>query len=121
MLLYDGNCRFCTSGVDRWRRRPDVEVVPVQSGAGEPYGFPSDQPMGAVHLIDTDGTIHRGAAAIFRMIDLCGDFGGGLLWKLYRGSGWFRALSDRGYALVAAQRSRISALCGSGRCSVGSA
>lgn len=75
--------------------------------------------MGAIHLIESSGDVRRGAAAVFRMMELSGDFGGGLLWRLYRGQGWFRSLSDRGYAWVSARRARLSAVCGSGRCSVG--
>ena len=103
----------------RWRKQSIVEVLPVQEGAGVPFGLAVDSPMGAIHLVNDRGDIHKGAAAVFRMMDLCGDFGGRLLWKLYNGFRWFRALSDRGYAWVAARRARLSSICGSGRCSLG--
>jgi predicted DCC family thiol-disulfide oxidoreductase YuxK len=116
ILLYDGACRFCTAGVARWRNHSTVEVIPVQGGAGIPFGLDPGKPMGAIHLVDGKGELHRGAAAVFRMMDLCGDFGGGTLWRLYRGSERFRALSDRGYAWVAARRARLSGFCATGRC-----
>lgn len=119
ILLYDGECRFCTAGVSRWNKQSVVEVVPVQGGAGVPFGLAPDKPMGAIHLVGDHGETRRGAAAVFRMMDLCGDFGGGVLWRLYLGSGWFRAVSDRGYAWVAARRARLSAVCSTGRCSPG--
>lgn len=96
-----------------------VEVFPVQGGEGVPFGLPPDKSMGAIHLIDSSGEVLRGAAAVFRMMDRCGDIGGGMLWKLYRGSGWFRAVSDRVYALVAARRAKLSEICSKGKCRVG--
>jgi len=119
ILLYDGECRFCTAGVSRWLKQSTVEVLPVQGGSGIPFGLPANKPMGAIHLVNDQGEIHKGAAAVFRMMDLCGDFAGGVLWRLYAGSGWFRVLSDRGYSFVASRRKRHSAVCGSGECSVG--
>jgi len=119
ILLYDGSCRFCEAGVARWRNQSKVEVLPVQGGGGAPFGFPPDKPMGALHLIESSGEIRRGAAAVFRMMDLSGDFAGALLWKLYCNVGLFRAVTDWGYGLVAARRAKLSALCGSGGCSVG--
>jgi hypothetical protein len=90
----------------------------VQGGAGIPFGLAPDKPMGAIHLVNDHGAIHKGAAAVFRMMELCGDLGGGVLWNLYCGSEWFRALSDRGYAWVAVRRAKLSAVCSTGRCSV---
>ena len=119
ILLYDGDCRFCTAGVSRWHKQPIVEVLPVQEGAGVPFGLDPDKPMGAIHLVNDHGAIRKGAAAVFRMMELCGDLGGGVLWNLYCRSGWFRALSDRGYAWVAARRAKLSAVCSTGRCSLG--
>jgi predicted DCC family thiol-disulfide oxidoreductase YuxK len=118
ILLYDGSCRFCEAGVARWRNQSIVEVLPVQGGGGASFGLPPDKPMGALHLIESSGEMWRGAAAVFRMMDLCGDFPGALLWKLYRSVGLFRTLTDWGYGLVAARRAKLSALCGSGYCSV---
>lgn len=118
ILLYDGSCRFCEVGVARWRKQSIVEVLPVQGGAGASFGFLADKPMGAIHLVESAGEVRRGAAAVFRMMELCGNFGGGLLWNLYCGSGWFRAFADKGYAMVAARRAKLSAICTSGLCSV---
>jgi predicted DCC family thiol-disulfide oxidoreductase YuxK len=118
ILLYDGSCRFCEAGVARWRNQSKVEVLPVQGGGGATFGFPRDKPMGALHLIESSGETRRGAAAVFRVMDLCDDFAGKLLWKLYRSVELFRAVADWGYGLVAARRAKLSALCGSGGCSV---
>lgn len=67
--------------------------------------------MGAIHLIDADGTIRRGAEAIFRTMLLCGDRGGALLWGAYRRIGVFRKICDSAYAWVAARRARFSGTC----------
>lgn len=116
ILLYDGDCRFCTAGVARWKNRRAVQVLPVQGGSGIPFGLAPDKPMGAIHLVESCGTIRKGAAAVFRTMDLCGDIGGELLWRLYRGSAWFRGVSDRCYAWVASRRARLSGICATGRC-----
>lgn len=85
-----------------------VDFAPVQSGAGEPYGLGADRPMGALHLIETDGEKRRGAEAVFRMMDLCASLPGKAAWWLYQRSRLFRVLNDWGYGLVSARRSALS-------------
>ena len=95
----------------RWRKAGEgiIDFAPVQSGAGEAYGFKADQPMGALHLVETGGEIHRGAAAVFRMMELCSSSAGALLWRLYRNVPAFRVFADLGYRLVSSFRTLLPA------------
>jgi predicted DCC family thiol-disulfide oxidoreductase YuxK len=85
-----------------------LEFSPVQDGEGEAYGFPPDRPMGAVHLIEVDGRIRRGADAVFRMMALCDSLPGNVAWRMYQRVKLFRILSDWGYRRVAENRTELS-------------
>jgi hypothetical protein len=111
LVLYDGSCGFCSRSMVRWRKAGEgiIDFAPVQSGAGEAYGFKADQPMGALHLIETGGEIRRGAAAVFRMMELCSSPAGATFWKVYRDVPAFRVLADLGYRLVSSIRTLLPA------------
>lgn len=98
----------------RWIKAGEgiVDFAPVQSGAGEQYGLNADRPMGAVHLVENDGEKRRGAAAVFRMMDLCSNPPGRVAWWLYQWCRPFRIVSDWGYGLVAARRATLSGMIG---------
>lgn len=110
LVLFDGECGFCRSGVKRWMQVGEgkLDFAPSQSGQGEAYGFPATQPLGAIHLVERDGQIRTGAAAVFRMMDLCENRAGSVAWTVYKKSGLFRVLADWGYARVAARRAMLS-------------
>lgn len=110
LVLYDGECGFCTASMRRWiiAGNGRLEFSAVQNGEGVTYGFPPDRAMGAVHLIEVDGRIRRGAEAVFRMMALCGNFSGNVAWSIYQRAALFRILSDWGYRRVAERRMALS-------------
>lgn len=110
MVLYDGECGFCTSSMRRWMAagKGCLEFSSSQSGAGADYGFPADQPMGALHLIEVDGRIRRGAEAVFRMMTLCGSLPGSVASSLYERMTFFRIISEWGYRRIAERRALLS-------------
>lgn len=120
-LLYDGTCRFCTAQAQRLRRfgRGRVQVESAYApGVRERFPMlPLDETsgmMGEIKLVDADGRVLGGAAAIARTVEI----GGGplgLLARLYRV--WpVRPLADAGYRIIARNRYRISGTCDDGTC-----
>ncbi len=72
VLIFDGDCNFCRRWISRWRETTGerVEYVPFQHPrAAERFPELSrEQCEQAVQLIDTDGSIHSGAEAVFRAL-----------------------------------------------------
>ncbi|HZE19363.1 MAG TPA: DCC1-like thiol-disulfide oxidoreductase family protein, partial [Candidatus Angelobacter sp.] len=70
--MYDGTCGFCKRWIERWKRAvlDGADFAPSQEVAAR---FPSIPPSAfaeAVHLIEPDGTVTRGAEAVFRLLAL---------------------------------------------------
>ena len=115
-LLFDGTCRFCTAQAERLRRmsRGRVEVISAYApGVRERFPMvPQEGVMGEIKLVDTDGRLLGGAAAIARTLE----HGGGplgLLARVYRV--WpVRPIADAGYRVIARNRYRIAGRCDDG-------
>ena len=70
VLVYDGDCRFCETWIRRWREHTggQVEYVPFQNATVRerfPEVNAADYEQ-AVHFIDLDGAVYRGAEAAYR-------------------------------------------------------
>ena len=73
-----------------------------QEKGGQFPGIGTEAFRRAVHLVEPDGTVYRGAAAAFRTLQL-GDRWGFLLdW--YRRIPFFRKINDRAYRWIARHR-----------------
>ncbi|MFI5345714.1 MAG: lipase maturation factor family protein [Elusimicrobiota bacterium] len=111
VLVFDGDCGFCRLWIERWRLATGdaVEYLPSQKAAAR---FPKLSPADlgeAVHLVEPDGTISRGAEAVFRSLDRAGGaYRAGLFF--YRSLPPFRAASEAAYRFVAARRPAFSRL-----------
>jgi predicted DCC family thiol-disulfide oxidoreductase YuxK len=70
LLLFDGNCHFCRRWIERWRdlTGDSVEYAPFQETAQRFPEIPGEALEQAVHFIATDGSVSRGAAAVFRSL-----------------------------------------------------
>jgi len=110
MVLFDGECGFCSASMRHWMMAGagSLDFFPSQSGMGDPYGLPPDKPMGSLHLVEEDGSVRKGAEAVFRMMSLCGSLLGRLAWYLYQHVPPFRITSEWGYRRVAERRASIS-------------
>lgn len=67
ILIFDGDCGFCTWAAEWTRRRlsPGAVVEPWQWVADlEAYGLTRDDVSTAVYWIDPDGAVHRGDKAV---------------------------------------------------------
>ncbi len=65
LVVFDGDCAFCTASVDRIRNRirPDVEFVPWQRLDLPALGLTEEQVENAVQWIGSDGGRASGARA----------------------------------------------------------
>jgi predicted DCC family thiol-disulfide oxidoreductase YuxK len=117
-LLYDGTCRFCTAQAQRLRRfgRGNVNVESAYApGVRERFPMvPQDGIMGEIKLVDADGRVLGGAAAIARTLQLGGGLFGALagLYRIWP----VRPIADAGYRLIARNRYRIAGKCDDGKC-----
>ena len=110
LLIYDGDCDFCQRWLARWRRITGerLDYLPFQdaSVAARFPEIPLDQFASAVHLIEPDGHVYRGAAAALRARGL-NPRHRGLLW-LYEHVPGFAPVTEAAYRCVARNRPRIS-------------
>ncbi len=111
VVLFDGDCGFCRLWVERWRAAtgPAVAYEPYQSAAARFPQISRDECAKAVHLVEPDGRVRRGADAVFAALSRAG--GLQRAWSsLYEASPPFRRLSEAAYAFVASRRILFSRL-----------
>jgi lipase maturation factor 1 len=108
LVIFDGDCRFCRRWIERWREMTggSVTYAPFQEVADR---FPEIAPENfaqALHLIDRDGTVYRGAEAVFRSL---GSVRGGrrLIW-CYQHLPAFAPITEMAYGAIARNRQRAS-------------
>jgi predicted DCC family thiol-disulfide oxidoreductase YuxK len=80
LLIFDGDCGFCTSCAT-WaeRRLRDADVVPGQWIDVTAFGLTAADVVAAAWWVDAGGRVDRGHRAIGRVLEACG--------------GWWRVLS----------------------------
>jgi predicted DCC family thiol-disulfide oxidoreductase YuxK len=102
VVLFDGDCHFCRRWIERWREMTGemVEYAPFQDAASRFPEIAPDNFAEALHFIDSDGKVYRGAEAVFRSL--------GKPWCYARIPG-FAAITEAVYRLVAANR-RLASL-----------
>jgi len=74
ILIFDGECGFCTRCVT-WllaRSRVHLRAVPWQTGVYARFGLTSDQARRTVWWVTETGRLARGHAAIARALIACG-------------------------------------------------
>jgi predicted DCC family thiol-disulfide oxidoreductase YuxK len=100
VLLYDGDCAFCTKCAGVLERiGPDAEIVPWQFVALAELGVSEEQATDAVQWVGADGGVYSGHEAIAAALGTAGAF--------WRGVG--RALLLPGISWVAAKVYRLVA------------
>ncbi len=101
MLLYDGDCAFCTTCVQLLERRirPDAEIVAWQFADLPRLGVGEEQASEALQWVGADGAVRSGHEAVAAML---GSSGG-----IWRGAG--RALLLPGLSWIAAHAYRLIA------------
>lgn len=106
MLVYDGDCGFCTTCVRVLETvGPDAEIVAWQLADLAKLGITEEQAADAVQLVQVDGTVRSGHEAIAAVLTTAGR-----IWTivgravLLPGISWIAA---RIYRLVANNRYRL--------------
>ncbi|MFI1759413.1 thiol-disulfide oxidoreductase DCC family protein [Streptomyces sp. NPDC020571] len=107
VLVYDGDCRFCTTSVTFLERllRPDCSITPWQFADLASLGATQSQAEYEALWITPAGTVHGGAQAVARLL-------------LRAGKGWavlgalltlppFRWVAHGVYRIVANNRDRL--------------
>jgi predicted DCC family thiol-disulfide oxidoreductase YuxK len=107
VLLYDGDCAFCTSCARVLEKRigPDAEIVAWQLTDLDELGVSAEQAAATVRWVQIDGTVRSGHEAIAATLGSAGR-----AWKivgrmiLLPGITWVAA---KAYRLVAHNRHRL--------------
>lgn len=113
IVLYDGRCRFCTTGAERLRRsaRGAIDTLDFQQpGVLEKFpGITHEECMRAFQLVDRQGRVYAGAEAIVRSLRFGRPVLGHLAHAYYLPG--LRWILDRLYDGVARNRSRLFGRC----------
>jgi predicted DCC family thiol-disulfide oxidoreductase YuxK len=104
LVVFDGDCHFCRRWIERWKELTAgaVDYAPYQEVAARFPEIPAEHFAEALHFIEKDGSIYRGAAAVFRSL---GTLRGGraLVW-CYEHVPAFAPLTEGAYRVVASNR-----------------
>jgi predicted DCC family thiol-disulfide oxidoreductase YuxK len=108
VLLYDGDCSFCTSCARALGRiGPDAEIVAWQLADLTELGVTEEQASDAVQWISADGTVRSGHEAIAAVLVTAGP-----VWRVAGRAILLPVISPlaaRFYRLVANNRQRLPA------------
>lgn len=102
LLIYDGDCRFCSWWVRYWQRLTGdrVRYAPYQEVGGD-YPSLSEEDFRASIWLDEGGELSSGAEAGFRVLALAGRPAG---WWCYRRVPGFAPVAEWTYRLIARHR-----------------
>ena len=108
LMVFDGDCGICRAAVDRWRSAtgPKLRYAPYQEVAAKFPQIGEREFRRAVHFIDADGTVSRGAAAVLKALATCGNQR--RLWWLYTKLPPFAFVAELIYRLSAANRKPLA-------------
>ncbi|HEV2803906.1 MAG TPA: lipase maturation factor family protein [Chthoniobacterales bacterium] len=108
LVLFDGDCHFCRRWIERWRELTGgaVEYAPFQEMAERFPEISREAFAEALHFIDEQGQVYRGAAAVFHSLGAVRT-GRGLIW-CYRHVPGFAGGTEMLYRLIAGHRQLAS-------------
>ena len=106
LMVYDGDCNFCTLWIRRWQQTAgdSVDYLPAQDPSISVRfpEIPREHFNTAVQLIEADGAVYSGAEAVFRT--LAHSPNRQWLLRAYKNSPAFVSLTEWAYRLVARKR-----------------
>ena len=110
LMVYDGDCRFCTLWIRRWQQLTGdaVDYLPSQQIATSFPESPREQFQTSVQLIEPDGNVFSGAEAVFRALAKSPN----LHWPLhlYESSPLVADITEWSYGFAARHRTGFSYL-----------
>ena len=111
IMAWDGNCGFCHYWVIRWKLITDNAIIykPYQEVAPMFPDIDYRHFTQAIRLIDTDGAVYGGPAAVFRAFQ----YGNKYRWlmPLYRKLKPVQFVADNVYMLVSKNRNYMYKVC----------
>jgi len=110
IMLYDGDCGFCRSWIERWSKMTGAHVAyeEYQKALARYPGLSEERCSQAVQLVMPDGSVFSGAHAVFKALAVSGRLAF-LLWG-YEKMPLFGNISERIYGFIAHRRSLLSKL-----------
>jgi predicted DCC family thiol-disulfide oxidoreductase YuxK len=107
LLIYDGDCSFCTYWARYWRKLTGerVDFSPYQAVAARYPAIPLEDFRRAVQYIAPDG--RRSSAAEASLLTLSHAPGRGIWLALYRRMPGFASVAEGAYAFTAAHRAAL--------------
>ncbi len=102
-MVYDGDCGFCKLWIGRWREEtgPAVDYERLQEVAARFPEVPREEFERAVKLVEPDGEVFSGAAAVYRSL---GAGGHSFSHWGYEHVPGFAAVSEFAYRFIAGHR-----------------
>ena len=106
-MIYDGDCRFCTLWIQRWKSltRDKVKYIPYKNAGSEFHPLTSEDFEKSVHYITTKKEVFSGAGAVFKSLADASVYQ--FLFWLYNRMSIFKNCTEIGYRFIANNR-RIS-------------
>jgi predicted DCC family thiol-disulfide oxidoreductase YuxK len=112
LMVFDGDCNFCTLWIRRWRQMTGdaVDYWPSQDDRVSTQfpEIPRERFNTAVQLIETNGVVYSGAEAVFRALGKNPKHQ--WLLRFYEQSPAFAKTTERSYEFVAGHRTGFSRL-----------
>lgn len=104
LVVFDGDCHFCRRWIERWKELTAgaVDYLPFQEVAAQFPEIPSEAFADALHFIEGDGAVYRGAEAVFRSLGMLRG-GRALVW-CYEHLPVFAPLTEAAYRVIASNR-----------------
>ncbi len=104
LMIWDGDCHFCGRWIKRWRETTAgrVEYLKSQERGSRFPEIPPEAYARAVQLVETDGRVFSGSAAVFHSLGLQPG-GSWLAWSAVQIPG-FAAVSEVAYKMIAGHR-----------------
>lgn len=107
LMVYDGDCRFCTRWIERWKAITGDRVEYRRSQDGPFEGIPTDACEQTVQFLGVDGSRTERARAVFDALATARSYGRVLAWAHRRVPG-FGTVADAAYNVVARNRMAFS-------------